>query len=392
MNATVMISSVTKDEVPLGDIGALKDVWYRATGLPDRLKAQGLSAEPRTAVPFSAIRKELREHLAGKYGFDVYIFEETPGPGGNPKDVTVRKARKSHLVIGIFGTKTGWKVPDQDPLKPTFREWRAALQSPLTFKVFILKGSLTARKLRGRLGQLMQEVTDYKKGEVYAEFATAADLFRRIDEAVRDHLNRAVARYATDTAAKEPTTESERWLLRPYRARVRDMTSALEKVAESLEIRKGVLKLGGREQPVALHCVPDNFSIPESKKFAAYIFDDEVQDHRQGEPGKLHIVAALGGVTDVQIRRHLGNFEAAEVYSAGWGFYADEPESGTQCVYLPRCTNSGVMDDKLNSAFSWLTDRAEQIADLAERRRQILDVVGGHGEPAKQRAAAAGLS
>jgi len=129
-----------------------------------------------------------------------------------------------------------------------------------------------------------------------------------------------------------PTTETERWLLLPYRMRVDEMMSALAREAQTLGVNLELLALGSFSQPVQLHCVPDNFSIPESKKFAAYIFDDEIGTGPSGVLGKLRIVAAFGSITDLQVRRHLGNFEAAEVYSDSWGLYASVPGSGIQCV------------------------------------------------------------
>ena len=173
-------------------------------------------------------------------------------------------------------------------------------------------------------------------------------------------------------SARQPNLETEKWLLLPYRIRVQEMMAALERTAEYLGVKDSLLILGSVAQPVQLHCVPDSFSISESKKFAAYIFDDEVSSSNSDEPGKLHILASFGGVTELQIRRHLGNFEAAEVYSAPWGFYATVAASGMQCVYLPRCINSLGMQSKLSLAVSWLTERAQQITNLAKRRSQIL--------------------
>jgi hypothetical protein len=385
MSARIMISSVTKDQVPLGNIETLKDLWYAYGSLTDRLKQNALGISSQSLIPFTFIRRELHEHLEAKYGFDVYTFEDTPAPGRSPEEETLLEARKSHLVLGIFGSKTGWKVPDQDPLTPTLREWRAALQTPLKFRMFILKGSVSADKLSGPLGDLMKAVTDYKKGKVFMQFADAAELFRQVDDMVRDYLNRAVIRYALDTVTKEPTSESEKWLLSPYRARVREMDDALERVSRSLGVERERLQLADHEQPVALHSVPDNFSIAESRKFAAYIFDDEIAQHEPDELGKLHVIAVFGGVTDLQIRRHLGSLEAVEVYPASWGLYANEPAAGIQCVFLPRCTNSLIMESKMSQAVSWLSHRAREIAALAERRRQILDLLSGKSRRAKAR-------
>ncbi len=149
-------------------------------------------------------------------------------------------------------------------------------------------------------------------------------------------MNKAVIRYAFDYTAKQPTDETERWLLFPYRARVQEMESALERVAETLGVKKSTLVLGLMAQPIELPCVPDSFSIPESKKFVAYVFEDEAGSRPSDDPANLQIVAAFGGITDLQVRRHVGNFEAAEVYADSWGFYATVRASGIQCVYLPR--------------------------------------------------------
>src|ERR1044071_654306 len=76
MRARVMISSVTKDEVPIGDLSRLSTIWNDAAGVRRRLGGD----QPGHTVTFTVIRSEVRAHLVAKYGFDAYIFEETPGP------------------------------------------------------------------------------------------------------------------------------------------------------------------------------------------------------------------------------------------------------------------------------------------------------------------------
>jgi len=376
MPARVMLSSVTKDDVLLGNIGALNDIWYQASTLAERFQTEAPGLKPTGRVSFTLVRSEIQRHLEGKYGFEVYNFQNTPSDGGSPEKVTIEETHRSHLTIGLYGSQSGWKVPDQDPLTPTFREWRAALENSLKFKVFVLKGSLS-HKRPADLDSLMQAITDYKSGMIYAEFADAVELFVSIDRSVRDYLNKAVIRYAQDHAARQPNSESERWLLLPYRTRASEMKSALEVVGAGLGINGRLLRLdAATAQPVELHCVPDSFSIPESKKFAAYIFDDEASAG-SGAGAPLHIVAAFGSITDNQIRRHLGNFEAAEVYGAPWGFYAAIPAAGMQCVYLPRCVNSLVMQSRLSEAISWLVARAEEITKVAVRRNEILKLGAG---------------
>jgi hypothetical protein len=268
--------------------------------------------------------------------------------------------------------RTGWKVGDRDPLTPTFREWRAALEAPLKFKVFALKGSFDL-STPPVMDDLVQALTNFKSGEIYQEFEDAVGLFCLVDQAISDYLNKAVIRYAQDFVAKQPNLETEKWFLLPYRERAKEMMTALLSKAGFLGVKQNLLNLGSKAQPVQLHCVPDSFSIPESKKFAAYIFDDEIGSSNTESTGTLHIVASFGAITDLQIRRHLGNLEAALVYSAPpWGFYASVPAAGVQCVYLPRCTNSLVMESKLSGAISWLVEHRQEIINLAQRRSEIL--------------------
>ena len=131
MPARVMLSSVTKDDLPLGDVRQLKDFWYQTASLPERLRLNGKLPKPETRISFTDTRSELQHHLEGKYGFEVFNFQNTPTDGGTPETETLRETHRSHFVIGLFDAQSGWKVPDQDPLTVTFREWRVALESPL---------------------------------------------------------------------------------------------------------------------------------------------------------------------------------------------------------------------------------------------------------------------
>lgn len=75
--------------------------------------------------------------------------------------MTDRETRRCYLVIGIFGSRVEWKVPDHDPLTPTFREWRTALENPLKFKIFVLKSSFELQK-PPEIDELLETVTNYK--------------------------------------------------------------------------------------------------------------------------------------------------------------------------------------------------------------------------------------
>jgi hypothetical protein len=369
MRARIMISSVTKDELPLGNLKQLSSIWIDASTLRNRLVENQAVDRAR----FSAIRKEIKDHLVAKYGFDAYIFEETPGPGRAPEAETILEARHAHLVIGVFGSKTGWTVGDQDPLTPTLREWRAALEQALKFRLFWMKGSVSPSVVPGELGSVLQQLTNYKSGKVFVEFASVADLFLKLDSAVQDYLNTAVTRYAREVVAKEPNAESETWLLGSYRKRVELMQAALGRVAAELGFTNKALKIGHHRQPVSLHSVPAGFGDPDAKKFVAYVFDDESTGRQRKSPGKLAIISCLGNITDGQIRRHFGNIESSEVYSGSWGFYAADPISGRQALYLPRCSNSLRMEVALSEALTWLHLHEKDVSALSILRQRILD-------------------
>jgi hypothetical protein len=365
-----MISSVTKDELPLGNLKQLSCIWNDASTLSTRL----VENEKTDRATFPAIRKEIKNHLVAKYGFDAYIFEDTPGPGRAPEAETIIEARQAHLVIGVFGSKKGWAVGDQDPLTPTLREWRAALEQALKFRLFWMKGAVSPSDVPGELGKVLQQLTNYKSGKVFVEFVTVADLFVKLDSAIQDYVNAAVTRYAKDVVAKEPNTESEKWLLASYRKRADLMQAALSRAAANLGIEDKVSRIGNFRLPVSLHSVPAGFGDPDAKKFVAYVFDDESTGRQRKSPGKLAIISCLGSITDGQIRRHFGNIESSEVYSGSWGFYAADPISGRQALYLPRCTNSLRMEVALSEALTWLNLHEDNVKALSTLRQRILDV------------------
>ena len=345
-----------------------------------RRKCQG----DRAQISFDFIRQEIKRHLIGKYGWDVYLFEDHAGQKSGEED-TLNAAKDSQLVIGIFGSSTGWQVGDHDPLTPTLREWRTGLATPLKFRLFWWKNSFDPDKLSGEAGDLLRQIVDYASGKMYTKFSDAVDLFTRIDHAMQEYMHLAVFRYVKYAVSAEDE-ESEDWLLSAYHARHSKMQAAFEKQSKALGMRDSTIQIGsGHEQAIALHSAPDSFSIPESRKFAAYVFDDEASTRRLKEMGRLHFVAVFGNVTETQIRRHLGNFEAAEVFKADWGFFGTEPSTGIQAVYLPHCTNSLMMQARMSEALEWL--RAEKIAGSALYRQQLLDLGQSRAVPDVKKAA-----
>ena len=381
MQASVMISSVVNDSIPCGDLELLKEFWTDHDGLAVRLK---VGKKPKD-VDFDAIREEIRRHLKRKYGFKAWIFEKEFGSGHNPAEEIVLQVKSAHLVIAVFGSRVGFNVGDQDPLTPTLREWRAALETPLKFRLFRFAGSLPTDQLAGELGTLMAALTGFKMSSGYLQFNDTAQLLLLIDETVQKYLNDAVVRYAHDAVAKTPNEEAETWALTSFRRRSELMQDSLKTIAAELGAEDGMLRIGKYVQPICLQSVPDSFGSADARKFVSYVFDDEGTDRSAGDPGRLAIIACFKGVTDGQIRRFMGNVERIEVYPATWGFYAADPPSGQQAVYLRNCTNSLAMAANLSDAIDWLTRRAAPLQKLAERRGRILDLDAARStKPAKR--------
>lgn len=377
MKPQAMISSVTKDEIPLGTLNKLAPAWFEADKFAQRLRSAHFKNEAASLISFDFIRQEIKRHLVGKYGWDVYLFEEHAGQKSGEKD-TLDAVKDSQLIIGIFGSSTGWQVGDHDPLTPTLREWRTALAMPLKFRLFWWKES-DPDQLSGEVGEVVAKIVNYASGKMYNKFSDAVNLFIRIDQAVQEYMHLAVFRYVKYAIPTEDE-ESEDWLLSAYRTRRDKMQLAFEKQSEGLGMRGGAIQIG-HEQAIALHSTPDSFSIPESRKFAAYVFDDEASSRRIKDMGRLHFVAVFGSVTETQIRRHLGNFEAAEVFRSEWGYFGMEPSTGVQAIYLPHCTNSLIMQARMSEALEWLAARAEKVATLALYRQQLLDLSQGRAVP-----------
>jgi hypothetical protein len=386
MRPQAMISSVSKDRIPLGSLGKLSQVWFDSERLAQRLMSAGFKNDAGSMISFDFLRQEIKRHLVGKYAWDVYLFEDHAGQKSGEKD-TLDAVKDSQLVIGIFGSSTGWQVGDHDPLTPTLREWRTALATPLKFKLFWWKDSVDPDKLSGEVGDVLKKIVDYASGKMYSKFSDAIDLFIRIDHAMQEYMHLAVFRYVKYAVPTEDE-ETEDWLLSAYRTRYSKMQAAFEKQSQALGMRGSAIPIGsGHEQPIALHSTPDSFSIPESRKFAAYVFDDEASARRLKDMGRLHFVAVFGNVNETQIRRHLGNFEAAEVFKAEWGYFGMEPNTGIQAIYLPHCTNSLMMQARMSEALEWLTPRAEKIAGLALYRQQLLDLSHSRATPNVKKAA-----
>lgn len=130
--------------------------------------------------------------------------------------------------------------------------------------------------------------------------------------------------------------------------------AALGKVAKILGVPANVLLLASHKQPIRFYSVSDDVSIAEARKFVAYIFYHEEEQHKRGQMGWLPVVCCFRGITDSQIRRRLGNVEATANYPGPWGFYASNPTSGRQCLYSVRCDNSLRMESALSRAITGL--------------------------------------
>jgi hypothetical protein len=157
-----------------------------------------------------------------------------------------------------------------------------------------MQGPVHPTKIPGELGVVLNELTAYKTGKVYMEFESAADLLFKIDRVVQDYLNTAMIRYARDAVAREPSSESEEWLLASYRKRSELTQRALA---------RGCRRPRHEEHGAGDGQAPSTYLPPlrtgrvrrrGGRKFVAYVFDDEPQGRRRKSLGRLAIIGASG--------------------------------------------------------------------------------------------------
>ena len=91
---------------------------------------------------------------------------------------------------------------------------------------------------------------------------------------------------AQDYAVRQPTTESERWLLLPYRAGVEEMSRALDCEAQIRGVNERLLTLGSVSLPVEPHCVPDKPDAAERQR--------GTESKPVAKPSKLFVVFPIG--------------------------------------------------------------------------------------------------
>ena len=106
MRPQAMISSVTKDQIPLGALKKLAPVWFEGERFAQRLRSAHFKNEAASLITFDFIRQEIKRHLVGKYGWDVYLFEDHAGQRSGERD-TLDVVKDSQLILGIFWIKYG---------------------------------------------------------------------------------------------------------------------------------------------------------------------------------------------------------------------------------------------------------------------------------------------
>jgi hypothetical protein len=91
------------------------------------------------------------------------------------------------------------------------------------------------------------------------------------------------------------------------------------------------------------------------------------------EMGPLDIILLYHNITDLQIRRHLGNPDI-HVSKESWGYFAVDPERFIQSVYLTHCASPHRLDRQLRRFLVWLddTDQAEMLIKRVEARGHLL--------------------
>jgi len=127
-----------------------------------------------------------------------------------------------------------------------------------------------------------------------------------------------------------------------------------------------------RSVPVLFSVCPDRFSYPDAARHVGYPFRTRT-DEWADRAGPLDIILLFRGITDTQIRRHLGNPDI-EIVRERWGYFAVDPEQAIQVAYLTECDAPPQVGRRVRDFLGWLSDSGQwrRLADRAKSRGAIL--------------------
>ena len=93
----------------------------------------------------------------------------------------------------------------------------------------------------------------------------------------------------------------------------------------------------------------------------------------KGWTGPVHAVGVHKGITQSQMRAHIGNADIA-ILKTAFGYVAQDRSQAVQVLYLADCVEEDATVEAAAALMEWLREpeMAAQMLDLAERRRGMI--------------------
>ena len=368
-----------------------------------------LKRRPGGEGSLGEFRKEVALRIRNCFPFLSVFINEDPSSGGRGStyDSINAWAAECDLFVGILVGRYGFQ--DESGFSATHLEFNAAEeQNREKMLVFIEKRLRDPKARRGeglpaQYEHLLNRLTKtLRKGRIVKLFETWEELSDQIVQQIAGYCAKALCAAAGNAPARAVSkSEGEsKWELMTFTDRAAAMRKAFKDLSrhtpEGLKITdeggragqtlrqvsgKGdryryllTMRTGDAEYsvPVLFSVCPDRFSYPEAARYVGYPFRTRTDDWDDAA-GPLDIILLFRGITDAQIRRHLGNPDV-EITREDWGFFAADPEQAIQAAYLTRCDSPEDIERQVREFLGWLyaSRRWRRLYERAMARGAIL--------------------
>lgn len=334
-------------------------------------------------------RKEIALRIKACFPFlSVFINEDPSSSGqGSTYDSINAWAAECDLFIGILVGRYGFE--DASDFSATHLEFNAAEEQRREKMLIFIEKRLRDPKARRKDGlptqyeHLLNRLTKtLRRGRIVKLFETWEELSDQIIQQIAAYCAKAISAAAGHGPARagSKSDEESKWELMTFTDRAAAMRKAFKDLSrytpDGLKITdeasrteqtlkqvsgKGdryryllTMRTGDAEYavPVLFSVCPDRFSYPDAARYVGYPFRTRTDDWNDAA-GPLDIILLFRGITDAQIRRHLGNPDM-EITREGWGFFAIDPELAIQAAYLTRCDSPHDVERQVREFLGWL--------------------------------------
>lgn len=347
------------------------------------------------ATPLKVVRNNIEQRLYAGIGREIlWVFSSPNEPALGDQTAIgrcLREARRSQVFVCLCTGDPGM-TNAASPLGICHQELLAAIDDSPNKVVIVRLEEAQSKKAFAAHPAFSALVNDFQT--THQKWVTTAKTDVEIEDqavaAVFEVIRRMGARaHATWRRNRAYAGSRFRWASKTYSERTQDIAgliaqqlgaNASVKVTRQPQLWQpglATLALGSDELLLTITGVPDSFGVADARKYAGYPFRDDAL-HGQAAPGTtwigpLHVIGVHKGVTESQMRSHLGNADIA-ILKTPFGFVAQDRSQAIQVAYLSDCVEEDATVEGAAELLSWLadTDIAQQVRELAQRRRAML--------------------